>query len=271
MNEELATVNSELETKIDALSKANDDINNLMSSTRIAIIFLDVNLCIQRFTATVTDIINLIDADIGRPLEHIAHNLEYRDLVADARTVLADLVEAEKEVEAKNGRWYLTKVRPYRTNDNVIDGVVITFTDITEQKQEQEKLRALLKVSEEIQDSIIITDEQGIIKYVNPYFCEVSGFSTDEAVGNSVSIVRSEKTDPGVFRDMWQVIKKGGIWRGDIVNQRKDSTLYLDQVTIWPILDKDGAISRFVAVQKCLEKNLDLAWETEEKPGAQDT
>ena len=271
MNEELATVNSELETKIDALSKANDDINNLMSSTRIAIIFLDVNLCIQRFTATVTDIINLIDADIGRPLEHIAHNLEYRDLVADARTVLADLVEAEKEVEANNGRWYLTKVRPYRTNDNVIDGVVITFTDITEQKLEQEKLRAVLKVSEETQDSVIITDEQGIIEYVNPYFCEVSGFSTDEAVGNSVSIVRSEKTDPGVFRDMWQVIKKGGIWRGDIVNQRKDSTLYLDQVTIWPILDKDGAISRFVAVQKCLENNPDLAWETEEKPSAQKT
>jgi len=271
MNEELATVNSELETKIEALSKANDDMNNLMSSTKIAIMFLDIDLCIQRFTPSVTDIIKLIDADIGRPLEHIAHNLEYGSLVSDAKKVLEDLVEAEKEVSANDGRWYLTKTRPYRTIDNVIDGVVITFTEITEQKRVQEKLRALLKVSEETRDSIIITDDRGIIEYVNPYFCEISGFSAEEAIGNAASIVRSDKTDPGVFRDMWQVIHKGGIWRGDLVNQCKDGTLYLDQVTVWPILNKDGAISRYVAVQKCLEKNPDLAQETEEKPSAQET
>jgi len=271
MNEELSTVNSELETKIEALSKANDDMNNLMSSTRIAIIFLDINLCIQRFTPSVSEIINLIDADVGRPLEHIAHNLAYGGLVSDAKMVLQELMECEKEISANDGRWYLTKTRPYRTIDNVIDGVVMTFTEITEQKRVQERLRALLKVSEELQDSVIITDEKGIIEYVNPYFCEISGFAAEEAIGQSAGIINSDKTDPRVFRDMWQTIKKGEIWRGDMFNRRKDGTPYLDRVTIWPILNKEGNISGFVGFQKCLDKNPKMDQQVEWVAGAPET
>jgi len=254
MNEELATVNTELETKIEALSQANADLNNIMSSTKIAIMFLDTSLCIQRFTPMMTDIVNLIDKDLGRPLEHIAHNLEYGTLVKDAKQVLRDLLEIEKEVKASDGKWYLVRVRPYRTIDNIIDGVVLTFTEISEQKRVQEKLRTMLTIADQSPNSVIITDARGTIEYVNPYFTEVSGYSPEESVGKNANIIRSDTMDPAVFDEMWNTIKVGATWKGDIENKRKDGTLYWDRVTITPILDRNGQISRFVGIQTHIEK-----------------
>lgn len=249
MNEELATVNTELETKIEALSLANADLNNIMSSTKIAILFLDTTLCIQRFTPMITDIVNLIDNDLGRPLQHIAHNLEYGTLVKDAQTVLRDLLEIEKEVKASNGKWYLVRIRPYRTIDNVIDGVVLTFTEISEQKRVQEELRIMLTIADQSPNSVIITDARGTIEYVNPYFTEVSGYSPDEAVGRNINIIRSDTMDHAIFERLWDTIKTGGTWKGDLENKRKDGTHYWDRVTITPILDRNGEITRFVGIQ----------------------
>ena len=134
LNEELVTVNAELQGKIEDLSRANDDMKNLFDSTRIATLFLDNQLCIKRFTSEATKIINLIQSDVGRPVSHIVSNLEQDTLSRDAQEVLDSLVAKERPVRTKDGRWYLNRVIPYRTLDNVIDGVVITFTDISEQK-----------------------------------------------------------------------------------------------------------------------------------------
>ena len=134
LNEELVTVNAELQGKIEDLSRANDDMKNLFDSTRIATLFLDNQLCIKRFTSEATKIINLIQSDVGRPVSHIVSNLEQDTLSRDAQEVLDSLVAKERRVRTKDGRWYLNRVIPYRTLDNVIDGVVITFTDISEQK-----------------------------------------------------------------------------------------------------------------------------------------
>jgi two-component system CheB/CheR fusion protein len=140
INEELVTVNSELQQKIDALSKANDDMNNLLASIQIGTIFLDTNLNIQRFTPAVTKIINLIDTDVGRPLRHIVYNLQYPRVIEDAEEVLATLRSKEMEVSAKDGHWYLMRMLPYRTTENVIEGVVITFVDISDRKKAETEL-----------------------------------------------------------------------------------------------------------------------------------
>jgi len=142
VNEELATVNAELQTKVFDLSRANNDMNNLLAGTGVATLFVDHQLRIARFTPAATQLINLIDTDIGRPVGHIVSNLRgYDRLVEDVQAVLDSLVPHEAEVQTKSGGWYLMRMGPYRTLDNVIEGAVITFVDITERKRAELALR----------------------------------------------------------------------------------------------------------------------------------
>ena len=146
VNEELVTVNSELETKVADLSRANNDMNNLLAGTGIATIFVDRQLRILRFTPTATNIINLIQSDIGRPVGHIVSNLSgYDKLTQDTQAVLDTLVPKEADVQTSEGHWYAMRIQPYRTMDNVIEGAVLTFVDVTEARQ----LQAALQESEE--------------------------------------------------------------------------------------------------------------------------
>ena len=153
VNEELATVNAELQNKVIDLSRANNDMNNLLAGTGIATLFVDHHLRIVRFTPGATEMINLIQSDIGRPVAHIVSNLVgYDSMVTDAQAVLHDLVPREVEVQTKNGVWFLMRIRPYRTLENVIEGAVITFTDITENKragmileQRESEMKAMIK------------------------------------------------------------------------------------------------------------------------------
>nr|WP_320010128.1 chemotaxis protein CheB [uncultured Desulfobulbus sp.] len=143
VNEELATVNAELQNKVIDLTRANNDMNNLLAGTGIGTIFVDHDVRILRFTPAVTKIINLIQGDIGRPVGHIVSNLVgYDTLLSDTQAVLDTLVPKEMEVRTQAGMWYAMRIQPYRTLENVIEGAVITFTDITESKQMRMALSA---------------------------------------------------------------------------------------------------------------------------------
>ena len=141
LNEELQTVNAELQGKIDELSRANNDMNNLLNSTDVATLFLDNELKVRRFTTPATKIIKLIPGDEGRPITDLASELLYPGLSADAREVLSKLSSMEKSVRSRDGRWFTARLVPYRTLDNHIDGVVITFWDISEAKKLEAALR----------------------------------------------------------------------------------------------------------------------------------
>ncbi|MEI6639912.1 MAG: CheR family methyltransferase, partial [Chlorobium sp.] len=141
MNEELQTVNHELQSRVSDLSQVNNDMKNLLNSTDIATLFLDDALNIRRFTTQTTTIFKLIASDVGRPITDIVTDLHYRGLADDAREVLHSLVFSEKEVSATDGRWFIVKIMPYRTHENRIVGVVITFTDISVAKKLEESLR----------------------------------------------------------------------------------------------------------------------------------
>jgi len=142
VNEELATVNAELQTKVADLSRVNNDMNNLLAGTGIATVFVDHQLRILRFTPAATRIINLIHTDVGRPVGHLVSNLVgYDQLVADARGVLDTLVSKDVVVETRDGGWYTLRIQPYRTLENVIEGAVITFVDISEAKRTELALR----------------------------------------------------------------------------------------------------------------------------------
>ena len=142
MNEELQTVNHELQAKVDELSRASNDMNNLLNSTDIATLFLDEELHVRRFTNQVANIIKLISSDAGRLITDIATTLNYPALAEDARKVLRTLVFTEKQITDRDGRWFMVRIMPYRTHDNKIDGVVITFSDISVAKKLEVELRA---------------------------------------------------------------------------------------------------------------------------------
>ena len=141
LNEELQTVNTELQSRVDELSRSNNDMKNLLNSTDIATLFLDNDLKVRRFTTQATKIIKLIPGDVGRPITDLASDLLYPELVTDAREVLQKLGFAEKPITARDGRWFTVRIMPYRTLDDRIDGVVITFADITVAKKLEAQLR----------------------------------------------------------------------------------------------------------------------------------
>ncbi len=141
MNEELQTVNHELQAKVDELSRANNDMKNLLDSTDIATLFLDDALNVRRFTSQTTALIKLIPGDTGRPITDLVTTLKYPELVSDTREVMRTLVPREKPVTTDSGRWFSVRIMPYRTLENRIDGVVMTFIDITAAKQLEADLR----------------------------------------------------------------------------------------------------------------------------------
>jgi two-component system CheB/CheR fusion protein len=141
INEELQTVNSELKLKLEAVSRAHSDLQNLMAATDIGTLFLDPGLRIKRFTNRATELFSITPTDEGRPITDFAHQLEYDELIKDARAVLADLAPIRREVKSRNGQWYDIRLRPYRTMEDKIDGVVITFVDISDRRQVEEQLR----------------------------------------------------------------------------------------------------------------------------------
>ena len=193
VNEELATVNSELQAKVVDLSRSNNDMKNLLSGTGIGTIFVDHLLRILRFTPTVSTLINLIESDVGRPVDQIRSNLAaYDRLAADIREVLESLVPKELEVQTNAGEWYLLRIRPYRTLENVIEGAVITFTEISIMKKAQaalrdsEALRRLAVVVRDARDAILVQDMAGCILAWNPGAERMYGWS--EAEGLSMNI-----------------------------------------------------------------------------------
>jgi two-component system, chemotaxis family, CheB/CheR fusion protein len=186
VNEELVTVNSELQQKIEQLSRVNDDMNNLMASTQVGTIFLDMSLEIQRFTPAATEVINLIQTDVGRPLAHIVSKLDYDSIEQDARKVLKTLVPKTVEVKTKEDRWYLMRLQPYRTTDNRIDGVVLTFSEITQQKQVQANLAARI-MSENIinvsNEAFLILDNDLRVLLANYSFYSMFSVSPERTIG----------------------------------------------------------------------------------------
>jgi len=145
INEELQTVNSELKLKLEAVSRAHSDLQNLMAATDFGTLFLDSSLRIKRFTQQVTELFSITPADEGRPIADFAHRLVYDGLVADARKVLNNLAPIKHEIHSRDDRWYDVRLRPYRTVDDKIDGVVLTFVDMTERKAMETQQRLLLR------------------------------------------------------------------------------------------------------------------------------
>jgi two-component system CheB/CheR fusion protein len=217
-NEELVTVNAELQKKVEELSDTNNDISNLLGSTEIGTIFLDINLCIKRFTPAITDLLNLIQTDIGRPIGDITSNIQLDDLFEHAQKVLDTLVRQEVELQDKKGNWYSMRIAPYRTLENVIDGVVLTFVDISKLKQIKE-LNRLATVVRDSNDAIMVQELDGSIVAWNKGAKHMYGWSEAEALKMNIR----QLVPKGKIKEMEEFTKK--LKNGEILNSFKTQRL----------------------------------------------
>ncbi|OGU80079.1 MAG: hypothetical protein A2W11_11385 [Ignavibacteria bacterium RBG_16_35_7] len=197
LNEELITVNTELQNKNDELSVINNDMKNLMESIDIPTIFLDNNLFIKRFTFHATKVVNLISSDIGRPIIHIATNLKYEKFIMDAKEVLSTHVYKEIELQTNDGLWYQMRIIPYLTTNNVIDGVVITFSDINKLKTSYEEINKLNQdillardyadnIIDTVRESLLILDKDLKVLSANRSFYKTFNTVSEKTVGKYI-------------------------------------------------------------------------------------
>ena len=230
INEELQTVNSELKLKLEAISRAHSDLQNLVAATDIGTLFLDSGLRIKRFTDRVTELFSITATDEGRSITDFAHQLDYEDVVKDARAVLANLSPVRREVRSRTGRWYDMRVRPYRTVDDKIDGVVITFVDVSERRQvdealrvSEENLRRDQRLVELSHDPIFIWDyEDGGIVLWNRGSEELYGYSSQEALDKRKEQLLATQVPGSSFAELRAKLLAEGSYSGEVRHHTKD-------------------------------------------------
>jgi two-component system CheB/CheR fusion protein len=178
VNEELYTVNAENQRRMEEIAQANADMDNLLATTRVGVIFLDAELFIRRFTPEIARMFHLVPQDVGRSIEGFVHNLKHDTLIDDLNEVLERQSEKEVDVEDLNGSHFLLRMLPYRSGDEVV-GVVLTLIDISSMRQAQSDIQRFKFMTESALDMISLSDQHGNLVYVNPAYSRGLGYSVE--------------------------------------------------------------------------------------------
>jgi two-component system, chemotaxis family, CheB/CheR fusion protein len=215
LNEELQTVNAELKSKLESISSAHSDLRNLVASTEIGTLFLDANLRIKLFTPAITEHFSVTEADIGRPISDFTHRLDSEGIEEDARGVLRTLAPFVREVATSDGRWLMMRMRPYRTVDERINGVVVTFLDITVRREAERRLREseerLRKVMETEAVGVLFFEDSGTLVDANDAFLQMSGYTRrqiDERALSRQGLTPPEWSDKS--REEMEILERTG-------------------------------------------------------------
>jgi two-component system CheB/CheR fusion protein len=243
LNEELVTVNAELQEKVEELNQANNDMENLLNSSEIATMFLDRQFNIKLFTPAMAGIFNLIQADIGRPFRHLTGTIDWPGLSRDVETVLEKLVPVEREAASLDGkRYYIMRVLPYRTTEGEIDGIIVTFVDITELKRDEEIRGRLSAIVEDADDAIISKNLNGVIQTWNVGAEKIFGYKAEEVIGKHISFLLHPGHTDEVSGILGKIAAGEHIEHYETVRMRKDGKTIPVSLTVSPIKDPKGKI-----------------------------
>jgi two-component system, chemotaxis family, CheB/CheR fusion protein len=210
VNEELIATNNQLSDKVEELGKTNDDLANFLNSSEVGTIFLDRKLCIRRFTPLATELMNLLPLDLGRPVSHISNKFTETDLIAIADGVLKTLIPVEKEVLTSDGLWYILRCLPYRTANDVIDGVVFTFTNVTRLKHSEEGMMEARDYAENIlhttREALLVLDPQLKVISANAAFYVTFQVSPEETQNRLIYDLGNHQWDMPELRHLLERI-----------------------------------------------------------------
>jgi len=249
INEELTTVNHELKSKVDELGHANSDLHNLMDATAIATVFLDRELRITRYTPSAVTLFNLIPTDVGRPLTYLTTQLDYPELGDDAQRVLERLVPIEREVGQADKSWHLARLLPYRTIEDRIAGVVLSFVNITERKQAEEMRLWLSAVVGSTSDAIVSFSLDRTILSWNSGAERMFGYTAEEAIGQSVAML-SAGGDSENELFLSRLAAALPLDNYETVRRRKDGAEIHVALTVSPIRDDSGRVVAGTAIAR---------------------
>ncbi|HZW11406.1 MAG TPA: chemotaxis protein CheB [Phycisphaerales bacterium] len=257
MNEELVTVNQENTHRVEELSQISSDLQNLLVSTEIATLFLDRRLRIVRFTPQVVDLFNIRATDQGRPLSDFTSRIGYPELDEDARCVLERLAPREREVQGERGRWFMTRVSPYRTADDRIEGVVLTLIDISARKSAEEALRKseeqFRELVSQVKDyAIFRIDLDGRPLTWNEGVQRVLGYTEREFVGRDLTpeVFMPEDLQAGIpERELGQAAKEGAASNDRWLRRRNGERFYALGITS-AIRDEHSSVTGFTKVMR---------------------
>jgi len=253
LNEELQTVNLEYQGKIEELSQANDDLQNIMNSTEIATVFLDKQLCIKLYTKPITNIINIIPSDVGRPIGDLVSKLTSSRLTEDAADVLKTLINKEEEVYTIDDGIYTMRIFPYRTTEDKIDGVVIVFINVTDYKHEQEANNQLLAIIESSEDGFIGYTLDGTIIGWNTAAQTIYGYSHREVYNHNIDMIIPNEHKEEMLRIRKQVQEGEAIRPFESVRKRKDGKRISVLLTISAIRDRSGTTTGFSTIHRHID------------------
>jgi two-component system CheB/CheR fusion protein len=282
INEELNTVNAELKMKVEETSKANDDLENFVAATEIATIFIDRGMRIKRYTKPAAGLFNLIPTDIDRPLLDITNRLEYPRLRQHIEQVFEKLQPVEREVRGTEGQWYIARLLPYRTAEHHIDGVVLTFIDISWRKAVEERLyrseQQMRLIAACTQDYAITTmDMDGKVTSWNSGAHKLFGYTEQEITGQTAAVLYTPEDNANrAFQEELQQALKNGRVEDDRWHMRKDGSRVFCSGITFPL--SDGELRGYVKIARDLtgnkhsqdQRDASLAWEKQERIRAEE-
>lgn len=248
-NRELTTINQTFERKIDELSSLNDHLDHLLINTNIAALFLDGNLNVKLFTPEAAKMLQLKQSDTGRPIGDLKGLFKYADYTEDLKRMLVEKKTIQKEIKAGNGDWYAVKMIPSYSGEKA-EGIVMTFSDITELKATNEALHISAQAIEQSPANILIASVDGTVQYANKRFCQLIEKEQCEIIGEHVIALYEHHFMCDELSARWKLAAEKQPWTGEIHYQDEKGRDKWEQVSLVPVEDRMGNVQQVLQISE---------------------